>query len=130
MTRRTVVIRTDADRKRVATWAAKVEAGTTVEFRKARRSLDQNALLWSRLSELSKAIEWHGQRMSPDDWKTVLTASLRQCRFVPGIDPGTVVPLGLRTSDMTVAEMAELLTLIEAFGAERGVTFSDQEQAA
>jgi hypothetical protein len=35
----------------------------------------------------------------------------------------------MRTSDMSKAEMGALLDLIEAFGAERGVTFSDLETA-
>jgi hypothetical protein len=33
--------------------------------------------------------------------------------------------LGLSTSKMTKAEMAELITLMEAFGAQQGVVFSD-----
>jgi len=130
MSRRTLVLRTQADRDRASRWVQGVSPGTTVEFRQARRSLDQNALLWSRLSELSEAVEWHGQRLSPEDWKSLCTASLRKCRFVPGIDPGTVVPIGMRTSDMTKEEMNDLLTLIEAFAAERGLTFKDQEHAA
>jgi hypothetical protein len=48
---------------------------------------------------------------------------------VPGIDGGFVV-LGLRTSQMSVAEMAELQTLIEAFGAQQGVRFSAPEYMA
>lgn len=35
--------------------------------------------------------------------------------------------LGQRTSKMTVREMADLMTLIEAFGAEKGVRFSAPE---
>lgn len=130
MTRRVVCITSDKAREAVARWARGVPDGTTVEFRAPRRSLDQNGLMWARLQELSDAVEWHGQRLSPADWKTLLTASLRGCRFVPGIDPGTVVPLGLRTSEMTKAEMADLLTLMEAFAAERGIKFSDEASHA
>lgn len=130
MTRVVLILSSKADRERAARWCMQLPPGTTVEFRKARRSLDQNALLWSRLSTLSESVEWHGQKLSPEDWKTLATASLRGCRFVPGIDAGTVVPLGLRTSDMTKAEMADLLTLLESFAAERGITFKDQADAA
>ena len=48
---------------------------------------------------------------------------------MPGIDPGTYVPLGMRTSDMSKEEMGLLLDLIAAFAAERGVTFRDSEAA-
>lgn len=130
MTRRVVVLRTEADRQRVATWAKNVAAGTTVEFRKARRTLDQNALLWALLGDVARQVEWYGQHLTPDDWKDVFTASLRRARVVPGIDAGSFVPLGMRTSEMTKAELSDLLELIRAFGAERGITFKDQEEAA
>ena len=78
------------------------------------------------LGDISRQVEWHGQKLSAEDWKTIGTASLRKCRFVPGIDPGTVVPLGLRTSDMTKAEMTELIESLFAFGAERGVQWTDE----
>ena len=130
MTRHVIIIRNRADCERAAKWALAAKPGMSVTFKEATRSLDQNALLWSRLGEISRQVEWHGQKLSPEDWKSIATASLRQCRFVPGIDPGTVVPLGLRTSDMTKAEMADLLTMLEAFAAERGITFKDQEDAA
>lgn len=126
MSRATVILRKPADRERVARWAAKVPDNTTVEFRAPRRSLDQNAKLWAMLSDISRQVEWHGQKLTAEDWKTIGTASLRKCRFVPGIDPGTVVPLGLRTSDMTKAEMAELIESLFAFGAERGVQWTDE----
>lgn len=130
MSRAVVTIRSDADRNLIATWAKNVEAGTRVEFRKARRSGDQNALMWSRLGELSRQVVWYGQKLSPDDWKDVMTASLRKARVVPGLDAGSFVPLGMRTSDMTKAEMSDLLELMSAFAAEHGVTFADTEREA
>lgn len=130
MTRAVISLWRKSDREKAARWAMALPPGTSVEFRAPRRTLDQNALLWSRLGELAQSIEWHGQKLSAEDWKTLATASLRKCRFVPGLDPGTVVPLGLRTSDMTKAEMADLLTLLEAFAAEHGITFRDQKEDA
>lgn len=53
----------------------------------------------------------------------MLTASQKQQKVVPGIDGGFVV-LGAHTSKMSVAEMADLITLCLAFGHERGVKFS------
>lgn len=122
-----VPIRGMADRAKVAKWAYETGTGTVVEFRKPTRSTLQNALLWSCLADVSKQVNWYGQYLSPEDWKDVLTASLRHCRVVPGIDKGTFVPLGMRTSQMTMPEMSELLELIYAFGAEHGVNFTDPE---
>lgn len=131
MSRALVIVRTQADRNLIAKWALGVPLGSRVEFKKPRRSLDQNSLLWSRLTEVSQQVEWYGQHLSPEDWKDVCTASLRKARVVPGIDPGSYVPLGMRTSDMSKEEMTALLDLIEAFGVQQGVVFSDlREEAA
>lgn len=127
MSREVVQIRNDDDRQKVSRWAQGVPVGTTVEFRAPRRSSDQNALMWSLLSQISKQVDWYGQKLSSEDWKDVLTASLRRTRVVPGIDAGTFVPLGMRTSQMTKEEISELLELIYAFGSERGVRFRELE---
>lgn len=130
MTRRTFTISSKHDRQNVARWAHECSEGVTVEFRSARRSVDQNAMLWALLSEVSRQVVWYGTKLSPEDWKDVFTASLRQARVVPGIDAGTFVPLGMRTSEMTKGEFADLITLIQAFGAERGVVFADDREAS
>ncbi len=125
MSRALVTIHSDNDRDRVVRWATQAAAGTRVEFKKAQRTLSQNDLLWARLTDISRQVEWHGERLTPQDWKDVFTAAIRVSRVVPGIDPGTFVVLGMRTSDMSKEEMGELLDLIDAFAAERGVVLSD-----
>ncbi len=130
MSRATVIIHSKADRDKIATWARNVEAGTVVEFRQSRRTIDQNSLLWAILGEIAAQVEWYGQKLSSEDWKDMFTASLRRARVVPGIDAGTFVPLGMRTSDMTKQEFGELIELIYAFGAERGVSFADHHNSA
>ena len=130
MSRAVVQIRNELDRRKVATWASNVPIDTTVEFRAPRRSLDQNALMWSLLGQTSKQVEWYGQYLTSEDWKDVLTASLRRTRVVPGIDAGSFVPLGMRTSQMTKPELAQLIELIYAFGADRGVKFRELEVIA
>ena len=51
-----------------------------------------------------------------------MTAGLRKQKAVPGIDGGFVM-VGSRTSKMSKAEFSDLVELIYAFGAERGVRF-------
>lgn len=130
MSRAVVQIKADADRNLIARWARNVPEGTTVEFRAPRRSSDQNALMWSLLGQISKQVDWYGQKLTSEDWKDVLTASLRRARVVPGIDAGSFVPLGMRTSQMNKQELAELIELVYAFGAEHGVKFRELEVIA
>ena len=96
----------------------------TVEIKPETRSTEQNALMWAMLGEIATQVDWYGQKLDSTDWKHILTASLKKQRAVPGLDGGFVI-LGLSTSKMTVADMAELITLAEAFGASKGVKFSD-----
>lgn len=125
MTRAVIVLTQEAERQKAARWAAELPPGTRVEFRAPKRSLPQNDLLWSRLTEVAAKVEWHGQKLSPTDWKDMFTASLRKARVVPNLEGDGFVLLGLRTSEMTKEEMTNLLDLIDAFAAERGVAFNE-----
>ena len=90
------------------------------------RSTEQNSRMWAMLTDVSSQVVWYGQKLQPEEWKDVFSASLRRQKVVPGIDGGFVV-LGMRTSKMTVAQMAELMELMEAFGAQQGVRFTAPE---
>jgi len=98
----------------------------TLEVRPEKRSDAQNRRLWAMLGEISQQVDWYGQKLTADEWKDVFSASLKRQKVVPGLDGGFVI-CGQRTSKMTKGEMSELQTLMEAFGAERGVTFSEVE---
>lgn len=129
-TRATLTITGPAERDQIARWARNVEVGTVVTFRKKSRSTEQNAKLHAMLGEVSKQVEWYGQKLEIDDWKDVFTASLRHARVVPGIDKGTFVPLGMHTSTLTIEEMSNLIELIYAFGADpdHPVVFKDPKE--
>ncbi|OQS10264.1 hypothetical protein B0T37_10590 [Chromobacterium violaceum] len=87
------------------------------------RNLSQNAAMWAALTDISEQLDWYGNKLTPEEWKDLLTASLRRTKAVPNIDGSGFVILGQRTSDMSIREMGELLELIHAFGAEKGVKF-------
>lgn len=120
----TIILNGMAARERARRWIDSAPHNTAVSFKASKRSRPQNALMWARLTEVAQQVEWHGCRLSADDWKDVFTAALKRSRVVPGLDGGFVV-LGQRTSDMTKEEMGNLLDLIDAFAAERGVIFGD-----
>jgi hypothetical protein len=130
MSRAVIILDSVNNRNKALHWIDIAPAGTRVELKKPRRSLPQNDLLWLRLTDIARQLDWYGQRLTPEDWKDIFTVSLRKARVVPGIDPGSYVPLGLRTSDMTKEEFSALLDLIDAFAAEHGVTLSDLQGAA
>lgn len=96
-----------------------------LELKPATRSLEQNSKMWACLTDISEQVVWHGKKLSAQDWKHILSASLCKQRAVPGLDDGFVV-LGLSTSRMTKADMSELIELAHAFGAQHEVVFSEQ----
>jgi len=102
--------------------------GMVVEVKPPNRTLEQNALLWSRLTEISRRVEWHGRYLDPESWKHIFTAALSKQDVVPGIDGGFVI-LGKSTARMSKREMTDLLDLIDAFAAERNIDWKDDELA-
>ena len=96
----------------------------TLCIKKETRSSEQNRLMWAALTDIANQVDWHGSKLSAEDWKHLITASLRKQRVVPGIDGG-LVALGQSTSKMSKEEMSEVLECALAFGAEHNVIFKE-----
>ena len=99
-----------------------------VTLGRPKRNTRQNALLWALLAEVSQQVNWYGQKLSPEDWKNVCTASLTKQSAVAGIDGGLVM-IGASTSKMDKKTFSNLIEVVYAFGAEQGVKFSDRVSA-
>jgi hypothetical protein len=86
--------------------------------------------MWSLLTDVARQLPWHGQRLTPDDWKLVFLDALKgEVRTVPNLDGNGFVSLR-RSSDLSKSEMSEMIDLIMCFGAEHGVEFAKDEAAA
>ena len=101
--------------------------GYVVTLAEPTRTLDQNSLLWPLLTEVSKQVDWYGNKLTADEWKDVFSAAMKKQKVVPGLDGGFVV-CGQSTSRMGKREFSDLVELIYAFGAEQGVVFSGQAE--
>ncbi|MFN6251704.1 MAG: recombination protein NinB [Acetobacteraceae bacterium] len=111
-------------RQRACDAIAQAPENYVVTIKPPTRSLDQNAALWALLTEFSERLEWpvNGAmvRMTPEEWKDVLTAAFRQetARLAMGLNGG-VVMLGSRTSKMDKRTFSELLDFAQSVAAER-----------
>jgi hypothetical protein len=124
-----IVLNSPAARARAMNWIAKAPDWTRVEFKGQKRTLSQNAKLWSMLSDISVQFKWHDMHLSADDWKCVFVDALkRELRIVPNLDGTGFVNLGRSSSDLSKDEFGQLIELITAFGAQHGVTFHDQAE--
>lgn len=124
MSKKTFRLVHETARRNAISAVARAQDEMIVEIKPATRTVLQNARLWAMLTDISRQVEWHGLKLSPEDWKHIFSAGLKKQRAVPGLDGGFVV-LGQSTSKMTKAEMSELQELMSAFGDERGVKWSD-----
>ena len=126
MGRALLVLWNDAKRSQAIDWIRRAPKDTRVTFQGPKRTLPQNDRMWAMLTDLSEQLVWHGQKLSTDDWKAVMMASFtKEMRVVPAINGNGFVPLGRSSSKLSVAEMKELMDLIEAFGAQHGVKFME-----
>ena len=117
-------------RAKAAQWLRTAPRGSRVAFYPPTRTIDQNAKLHADCTDVAQQVEWAGRKRSVEAWKDIFTAALLSAThdldIVPGINGGFVL-LGLHTSGLSVAQCADLITLIQAFGAEHGVVFQEDE---
>lgn len=131
MSRALLVLWNDAQRAKAIDWVRRAPKETRVTFQGPKRTMPQNDRFWAMLTDLSEQLVWHGQKLSPEDWKLVTMSGLNQeMRLVPNMAGNGFVPLGRSSSRLSVAEMKELQDLIEAFGAQHGVQFHEPEAEA
>ncbi len=112
--------------------ASMFKAGLTVEVivreRKSQRTSEQNKKLNAMCGDLAEQVLWHGQALGRDDWRHMFVAAYRkEQRIVPGINGGFVV-LGASSRKLSVAECGDVIEMLNAFGAERGVIWTDEKQ--
>ena len=118
------VLAHDTARQRAQEAIKTAPEGYVVQIKEPTRNREQNALLWSLLGQVSNQVNWHGNKLTSDEWKSVFTASMKQQKVVAGIDGGFVV-CGRSTSKMSKKDFSELCDLIFAFGAQQGVSFRE-----
>jgi len=98
-----------------------------VNIRPETRSNEQNALLWSLLSEVSRATP-DGRMHTPDVWKALfMSACGHAVQFEVGLD-GKPFPLGFRSSRLTKEQFTDLIEFILQYCAEKGI--QTHEEAA
>lgn len=107
--------------------------GHVFNVREPTRTSEQNDKMWAMIGDVSRD-KPEGRRHTPDDWKAIfMNACGWDVQFLPGLD-GKPFPSGFRSSRMTVRQMADLITFIQAYGDEHGVRWTDpdsrEEQAA
>lgn len=121
----TVILKSYAQRAAAVKLIEKAPEGFVVTVAPPRRTNDQNALMWSLLSDISRA-KPEGRTHTPESWKCLFLHALgHAARFEIGLD-GAPFPVGFRSSHLSKAQMSDLVEFIREYGARHGVKFSDE----
>ena len=134
MIKRTYRLAHETARKNAAHDVQTAPGGFIVVVSEPTRNLDQNAAQWPVLQAFSEQLEWpingRMEKLTPEEWKDILTAAFRQeqPRIAQGLNGGMVL-LGQRTSKFSVKEFSDWLEFLHATAAMRDVVISYQEAA-
>ena len=124
--RHTLRLANEDVRARALHWLKKAPLGWLVEFSAPRRTDEQSRRMWAMLGDISKQVEHFGLRYEPEAWKLLALAALgKEVRMAPALHGNGLVPLGISTRRLPKPEMSDLIESLFAFGAERGVIWSD-----
>lgn len=96
------------------------------------RSIEQNKKLHGCLADISRQVEHAGMKWDVTVWKRLCTAAwLRETgetiQMIPAIDGKGIDILYERTSKLSIKKCADLISWVEAFGAEHGVRWSQAD---
>ena len=97
-----------------------------LEVRPETRSIEQNQIMWSCLTDLSNQVTWFGKKLKKEGWKEFITGHLDGQDLVPNMDGTGFISIqrGRSTSNMTIKEMIAVVELCHSFGADKGVQWS------
>lgn len=101
---------------------------TVVSISQPRRSDRQNAKMWPMLQDIANAAP-EGREYAPEVWKTLFMHSLgHQVQFAEGLDGNGPIPLGFRSSRLSVKQMIDLIEVIYEYGARHGVLWTERDR--
>lgn len=103
--------------------------GAVLTIAPPKRSTDQNSRFWAMLSDISRA-KPDGHRHTPEMWKAfMMKACGHAVQFAISPVDGEPFPVGFRSSQLSKAQMSDLMEFMSAWAAEKGIVFSNEVAA-
>ena len=124
--RRTYRLNTKAQRERFIRDVMRAPDNWIGMLAEGTRSLLQNAKLHAMLTDVQRQDPDMRQYSIADMKLRFLDALGTELRFLPKLANQGMFPVGLRTSTLTIEQCGALIELIYAYGAEKGVVWSDE----
>lgn len=141
MSKRVFVLRDMAVRQRAAEYCLHdAPDGHMAVFSEPTKKRIQEEKYHAMIGDIARQCKFMDQRRDLDDWKRLLVDAFAKVmrdagtpihhdgRVLPSLDFERVVQLGIQTKDFYVAEAAQFIEYLYAFGADRGVVWSEPKQ--
>jgi len=107
---------------------AKLPYGYTLKALERTRTDEQNRLMWVWLDAFANNASIGDRKFSSAQWKAILMEALgHEQEILPSLDGRRWFPAGLKTSRLGVKDFSDLLALIEAEAAHRGIILENAE---
>ncbi len=123
--KRVIYLAGPEQRQRAFEAIAAAPVGHRVTIEPPKRNSDINAALHAKLGEIADRVEWAGRHWDIETWKRLLVAAWTRATggtmnlLLPALDGEGVDIVFRRTSEMTQAEVRDLLAYIEAWCADQ-----------
>ncbi len=125
----TVILRGRSQRDFAKTLIDRAPADAVVKVSLPKRTTDQNAKMYAMLSDISRA-KPGGHCHTPDMWKAIMMKACGHAvQFIISPVDGEPFPVGFRSSQLTKAQMSDLIEFMYQYGAENNVRWSDEMEA-
>ena len=120
-------------RRRAAQFCMEAPEGWTATYAPPKRNGEINAALHAMLGEIAERMTWAGKHWEIEVWKRRLVAAWTRAQgestvVLPALDGSGVDVVFRRTSEMSQAEMRDLLGFVEAWWAEQPESSVEQKE--
>jgi len=121
----TVILRGLDQRALACALVNRAPPDSVVTISPPKRSADQNAKLWAMLSDIARA-KPEGRMWTAEAWKAAFMHALgHEVQFGQALDGLGFFPIGYRTSRLSKAQFAALITTVQEYGDRHNVPWSE-----
>lgn len=141
--KRTFFLIDETRRQRCAQWVMReAPAGWRVQGTPPNRKTAQNDKFHAQIGDIAKQTTYAGRKWAVDDMKRILVDEFAEemrlagtplhhdGRLIPSENGRRVIQLGIQTRDFYVAEAAQFIEFLYAWGAARDVQWGDEARRA
>lgn len=125
----TVTLTNATERHKAVTAVCRAPEGYRVTFQEPTHSSEQRRKFHAMVDEVSEQVEYYGSKRTPAVWKSLFCATYEKAEILPSLDGHGFVQVRRSTTTYGVKEYADLIEIVYAYGASKGVVFNEREVA-